>query len=305
MTIAAERRTIRKPPEREDWLTLRRPFFNASATAILFDRHPFLTPGDYATVKLTGTEQEQTRPMRRGIALEDALAQWWGQEHACAVGELADLFVAERVMATVDRWALDDDCPIEIKTANHRAFEPDPYWLDQCQSIMLCTDRDACWLVWFDPSMDLHERLIHEDVEQQKEIVLRADRFMAAIDLGIVPDWVELSYQNVAQLHPGEAGKTVELDDEGLGLVQALAMLRQVKRDAEKEETEVKDALAKILLDAEAGAYDGQPILTWKTSKPRHVLDVDMLEADHPDLVEKYRRDKPGTRTMLTRLETR
>jgi predicted phage-related endonuclease len=300
-----ERRTIPKPPDRERWLEVRRPYFNASSTAILFDRHPYLTPGDYATVKLTGEEQTPTRAMRRGIALEDAIGQWWAMEHACSVGDVDDLYIAGRVMATVDKWALDDDCPIEIKTANHRAFEPERYWLDQCQSIMLCTDRDACWLVWFDPSMDLHEKLIGGDPELQAEILKRSERFMAAIDLGIVPDWIELSYQNIAALHPQSKPAAVALDDEGLAQVQALAMCRQLKRDAEKDEASIKDHLAKKLLDAESGTYDGLEILTWRTTKPSYQVDVEMLTADHPDLVERYRREKPGTRRMLTRLEMR
>lgn len=301
----AKRSTLPKPVDRAEWLEVRRPYFNASATAVLFDRHPFMTPGDYATVKLTGVEQEPTAAMRRGVALEDAVATWWGLEHACAVGEVDDLYIGGNIMATVDRWALDDDCPIEIKTTSLRAHEPERHWLDQCQAIMLCTGASECWLVWLDSSMSLHETLITEDPELQAAIAERAERFMAAIELGIVPDWIELSYQNVATLHPHSKPAGVELGDEGLAQVQALVMCRQLKKDAEKDEAALKDQLAKKLLDAESGSYDGMEIITWRTAKPSLVVDVDMLEADHPDLVEKYRRAKPGTRRMLTRLEAR
>ena len=302
MPLDVKRGTIPKPFERPDWLAARRPYFNASATAVLFDRHPYESPGDYATVKLTGIEPEATRAMRRGVALEDAIATWWSAEHASTVTPVDFLHTAGRVMATLDAWADDDDCPVEIKTTNARAYEPERHWLDQCQAIMLACGADDCWLVWLDSSMDLHEALIHEDVELQAAILERAERFMAAIDLGIVPDWVELSYRNVAALHPNSQG-TKQLDDEGLSLVQALAMTRMIKRDAEKDETVIKDQLAKVLLDAEVGTYDGAEIVTWRTSKPRHVVDVDMLRADHPDLAEKYTVEQPGSRRMLTRLD--
>lgn len=305
MPLDIKRDTVPKPSDRDEWLILRQPWFNASATAVLFDRHPFQSPGDYATVKLSGVEQEATPAMRRGVALESAIGAWWGQEHACTVTSVEYLHTAGRIMATIDAWAEDDDCPVEIKTTNARAYEPERHWLDQCQSIMLACGADDCWLVWFDPTMTLHEALIHEDVELQATILERAERFMAAVDLGIVPDWVELSYRNVATLHPQSHAGTVQLDDEGLAQVQALAMCRQLKRDAEKDENAIKDLLAKRLLDAEAATYDGFEILTWRTSKPSLYVDVDMLEADHPDLVEKYRREKPGSRRMLTRLETR
>lgn len=295
------RSTLPKPADRDDWLEVRRPYFNASAAAVLWDRHPFMTPGDYATIKLTGVEQEQTSAMRRGVMLEDAIATWWSVEHACAVRDVDELYVADRVMATVDKWADDDDCPIEIKTTNQFAREPEHHWLDQCQAIMACTGADACWLVWFDPSMQLHEYLVSAYPELQDALLQRAERFMAAIDLGIVPDWVELSYQNVAQLHPQPAG-AVELDDAALDLVRELATLRQIKRDAEKEEQVTKDALAKLLLDHEIGTWNGVEVLTWKTGKPSFRLDVDMLTADHPDLVERYSREQPGSRRMLTKL---
>ncbi|MET0521353.1 MAG: YqaJ viral recombinase family protein, partial [Jiangellaceae bacterium] len=176
-----------KPGDRDEWLAARRPYFNASATSILFDRHPYMTPGDYATEKLTGVGQAQTRAMVRGTMLEDAIAQWWAFEHAADAEVVQTLYVAEAVMATADRWCPQDNCPVEIKTTTERAHDPRQYWLDQCQSIMLCAGADACWLVWFDASMDIRERLVEADVDLQDEIVRRAERFMAAIELGIVP----------------------------------------------------------------------------------------------------------------------
>jgi predicted phage-related endonuclease len=297
-----QRLTIPKPADREEWLALRRSFFNASATAVLFDRHPFQSAGDNATTKLTGVEQAQTKAMRRGIMLEDVVARWWGEEHACGVTEVDDLYVAGPVMATVDRWCVDDDCPIEIKTTNYRTYEPAPYWLDQCQAIMLCTGRDAIWLVWFDPSMELHEKLIGADPTFQDALVERAERFMAAIELGIVPDWVELSFANVAAIHPVSEG-VMELEDDDLLLVQSLDATRRIRRDAEKDEGVIKDALAKRLLAAEAGTYGGFEILSWRTSKPTTALDVEMLKADHPDLVEKYTFERAGRRVMLVKLD--
>ncbi|MDF2732656.1 MAG: phage-type endonuclease, partial [Desertimonas sp.] len=177
------------------------------------------------------------------------------------------------------------------------------YWLDQCQAIMACCGAPVIWLVWFDPSFELHERMIAADHQLQDEILVRAERFMAAIELGIIPDWIELSYQNVAQLYPRSRPDAIDLDEDGLALVQSLDMTRRIKRDAEKDESTIKDALAKRLLDAECGAYDGHEILTWRTSKPRYELDLDMLRADHPDLVEKYTVEKPGRRTMLVKLD--
>jgi predicted phage-related endonuclease len=297
-----DRTQIPKPAERDAWLAARRPFFNASATSILFDRHPYMTPGDYATIKLTGEEQAQTQPMVRGQRLEDAIATWWGDEYEHLVAESDLLWVCGPLMATVDRLT-EDDIPVEIKTANRVARDPEPYWLDQCQSIMACVGAEMCELVWFDSTMELRHRTIDAAPDLQDEILVRAERFMAAIELGIVPDWIDLSYSNVAELHPHPSVPTVALDDDALALVRELDTCRRIKRDADKDERVIKDRLAKVLADAEAGTWGGFEVVSWRPSRPGLRLDVDMLTADHPDLVEKYLRPTPAARRMLVKLE--
>lgn len=295
-----DRRTIAKPADRQDWLQARQPFFNASATSVLFDRHPYMTPGDYATEKLTGNEQRQTRAMARGTRLEDVVARWWGDEHNEGVNEVEQLYINGSVMATIDRLT-DGGVPVEIKTTNARCFEPMPYWLDQCQSIMLCTGASYCHLVWLDASLDIHAIDVTQDLDLQTQILDRAERFMAAIELGMVPE-VELSYRNVAALHPYPAG-VAELDEEGLDAVRQLDLVRQIKRDATKDEERLKDRVAKLLYDSESGTWDGFEVVTWRTSKPSLSFDAEMFAADHPDLYEKYLREKPGSRRMITKLE--
>jgi predicted phage-related endonuclease len=296
-------RTVARPLSRDEWLAARRPWFNASAAAVLWDRHPFLDPGDYATVKLTGKEQEATRAMQRGLRLEDVIAQWWADDHRCKVVEPDVLHVRGRVMATVDRMVLDTGMPVEIKNPSRRVREPEQYWIDQCQAIMWTVDTDEIVLVWFDSSMEIHDRVINRDPEFGPELARRADEFMAAIDLGIVPDWVTLSYDNIAALHPDPAGRVV-LDNNGLELVRKLDTIRLIRRDAEADEKRVKDELARLLGEAAVGTWAGLEVLTWKAIKGTRVLDHKRLAEDHPDLVAEYMVDRPGTRRMLVHLGT-
>lgn len=299
--------TVTKPLDRDEWLAARRPYFNASAAAVLWDRHPFLTPGDYATTKLTGEEQEQTRAMRRGLRLEDVIAQWWADDNDCKVIEPRELAVRGRVMATVDRLVLrgtttfPDGTPIEIKNPGHRVREPEQYWLDQCQAIMWAVDATEIVLVWFDSSMDIHQRTILCDPGFGPELAQRAEQFMAAIDLGIAPDWVTLSYDNLAAIHPNPAGR-VAIDSEQLELVRQLDLLRMIRRDAEADEKRVKDRLARLLGDAESATWAGVEVLSWRAVKPGRVLDAKRLTEDQPDLAADYMIDRPGGRRMLTHL---
>jgi hypothetical protein len=190
--IEATRRTIPKPGEREPWLAARRPFFNASAAACLYDRHPFMSAADYATEKLTGREQADNRAMRRGRMLEDGIGVWFAHELGVAgLIEPDVMFAAGRMLASVDRFTLGGaERPVEIKTTNKYLDDPEPYWLDQCQAIMLCAGHDSMDLVWLDASLDLHYEEVDADETHQGDMLNRAERFMAAIDMGIVPDWI-------------------------------------------------------------------------------------------------------------------
>lgn len=301
-------RTIPRPTDRDEWLAARRPYFNASAASVLWDRHPFLTPGDYATTKLTGREQTQTRAMQRGLRLEDVIAQWWADDNRCKVVEPDHLYVRGPIMATVDRVVTGCDTPafpvgtpIEIKNPGHRVREPELHWLDQCQAIMYAAAAPEMVLVWFDSSMEIHERSLFADEDFAIELADKAEQFMAAIELGIVPDWITLSYDNAADLYPNPAGR-LELDDHGLDLVQKLDVIRQIRRDAEADERKLRDQLAGLLLDCEAGAWRGQDIVTWKATKSTMVVDVKRLAEENPDLAARYLTERPGSRRMLVHL---
>lgn len=301
MTLDIERFTIPRSGDREEWLAQRRPYVNASAAGVLLNRHPFLTLGDYYTEKVTGQEREQTAAMRRGIRLESVIADWWAEEFGggTALVEPTELYVGGPFMATLDRWAQDLDSPLEIKSANSYVSSPPPYWLDQCQVQMLCTGADTCQLVWFDATMQLQERTIAEDPALQAELVDRAQRFLASVEFGIEPE--DLSYQNIVALHPNPVG-AVELDDAALEFTRELATARRIKRDAGKDEDLLKDKLARVLGDHEAGHYHGHEIVTWRTSAATSRLNVDMLAADYPDLVERYSFPVAGSRRMLVKL---
>lgn len=297
------RSVVHKPEDRDEWLAVRRPWFNASYASVLFDRHPYVSPGDVATIKLTGREQKQTMAMDRGRRLEDVIGTWWAEtEGMCKVIEPKVLYTAGRVMATVDRLALGYDgeeaVPVEIKTANVFAPAPLPYWLDQCQAIMLCAEAREMVLVWFDSTMELRFKHVAEDPALQQRILDGAERFMAAVDLGMVPDWVSLSYENQVRLHPAGVDD-VELDDAGYNMVVALATIRRARLAAEREEERIKADIAGMLGEREVGTFRGVPVIKWSNVKGRRTLDTKRLAAEHPAEVADYWVQAEGTRRMI------
>lgn len=302
-----ERKTVPKPENRLEWLAARQPYFNASSASVLFDRHPHQTAGDYAAVKLGGEEKSGTRAMTRGQRLEDVIARWWADEYGDVIYEPKELFIAGRIMATVDR--INDPgsnyrpFPVEIKTTMDRDKEPKQYWIDQCQAVALCVGAPQIELVWFDGWLDLHHRTIDADPDFQAELVERAERFMAAIDLGFAPDWVQLSYENLSAIHPAGGAGAIPLDDDGLDLLRDFEACRQVRIEAEKAEDVYKGRVAELLMDADAGSWHGIEVVTWKKSKDGTRFDADRFAEEHPDLFAEYQVTKKGGRTMRTHLQ--
>ena len=89
----------------------------------------------------------------------------------------------------------------------------------------------------------------------------------------------------------------VTADDDMTATVAAwLDAKRRVKEAGEAvkaAEVAMKDAMVAAGSNAIA-RDDGQLLATWKANKPGRRLDTKALEADHPDLVEKYTTTTPG-----------
>jgi hypothetical protein len=279
-------------------LALRRPFFNASSASVLFNRHPYQTAGDYAAVKLTGKEQSQTTAMRRGQILEGPVADWWAEQMGYTLDEPSVMFACGRMLATLDRVTRQHGRPVEIKTTAERVAEPLPYWLDQCQAQMWCVGADTMDLVWFDGSMDLQWITVDADPQLQIEMADRAERFMAAIDLGIVPDWVELTSGNIATIHPNPQGE-VDVGERGLMLVQQYVNLREQKKDVEAEMETTRDAVANLIGEHEAATFEGGTVATWKASAGYWTVDSKTLKAQEPEVWERLKVWRDGSRRFL------
>lgn len=292
------RTTLPKAAGRDQWLEQRRPYFNASAASILWDRHPYMSAADYAAEKLGGAAQRETEAMRRGRWLEYSIADWYAEREGVTLYEPAQLYIADRIMATPDRFVIaGNERVVEIKTAKGYLDEPMQYWLDQCRAIMHCTGHETCDVVWMDSSLELQVVTVDPDPAFTAELVKRAQRFMAAIDMGIVPDWIvpDLTAAHVAAIHPSPAGD-VELDEDTAALVHKYRDLRATKSEVERTMELIKNAIARKLGEHEAGTELGVRVVTFKPMKDAEVVDVKRLRDERPDIADQYISLRPGTR---------
>lgn len=302
--------TIPKAPDRQQWLRDRHGYFNASDVPVLYDCHPFRELADVVADKLAPepTDNGQTEAMERGVRLEPVLLDWFGDRHGATVITPDVLYANGRLLATLDGELVGaDDEWVEAKTTSDRwdSVPPHVYWQVVAQAA--ASGKHRCHVVWFDADLRLKHEVVVPHAEHVADVLERAERFMAYVDLGLAPEGVVLRYEHVVRLHPApEMGRWADLDDDGLTAVVRWEQARQERLAAEKAEREAKDAVANLLMDAEGARYGGQPVLTWRANKPTARVDwkaaaLDMAEtvgAAPEQVEEQYAVTASGARVM-------
>lgn len=301
--------TVAKPADRIAWLTARHPYFNASDAGCLYGVHPFRNLADVAVDKLRPepTDEGETEAMERGVRLEPFLLEWFGDKHSCKVTTPDVLFVEGRLMATLDGEIIGNDLEwIEAKTTSQTWSSPPHHVYWQVVAQAAASGRRSCWVVWIDADMRFKQHRIVPEPEHVEDVLRRAEAFMDFIDLGMMPEGVEMSADHLARLYPApKIGTFADVDDAGMQVIIGWEQARQARLDAEKAEAEAKDAVARLIADAEGARYDGRLIATWRANKASERPDWKALEADHPDLVATYRREVPGPRVLRATKELR
>jgi len=295
--------TIPKPTHgSQDWLNLRwanekgEKRITASVAAAIHGEHKYTTPADLAVELLAATPpvpKEQNDAMRRGTILEGPLMGWAGEILNETITEPAELYCFEdsgvRLMSTMDGRSLNGKF-YELKTYNKRwtgQLSRTWYWQGVQQAI--CTGSNEINWIIFDSDLQLqfHTQTVTSD---EKQVHIEAARkFLGFIDMGMMPDVADPTYDNAASLYPEGYGNTVVLGHEVYASLERLAQAREQKKQAEAVEELIKGELAMLLQDAEYGAIDGTQVVSWKNSK-RTSFDTKKFEAEHPALAEKFKK---------------
>ena len=281
---------IPKANDRAEWLAQRHAYFNASDAAALLDRHPFRTLQQIVRAKLQPepVNEPENEAMRRGRHAEPFVADWLADRDGLDLYEPPTLYVNGSIMATLDRLpAVEDGTAVEIKTTAKRITEPERYWLDQVQLQMHAAGLDAVVIAAVDGTWKLQTWRIERDDALIAGMVDRAETIMAAVRKGEWPTGVPEADPETTR----QPGTTIELDADGLSLVDDLATVRQQLRDLEAEENVTRLALLRALADADVGEHDGRPLIRRSWTSRRHI-DTTRLRADHPELIAGYETSK-------------
>jgi hypothetical protein len=292
----------KEPHSSQAWLNQR--FWNeklekrltGSQAAAIHGEHKYTTPADYAVELLASAPpvpKEQNDAMRRGTILEAPLMGWAGEILKETITEPSELYCYEepgvRLLATMDGRSLSGKF-YELKTYNKRwtgQLSRTWYWQGVHQAI--CTGSHEIHWIIFDSDLQLqfHTQTVTSD---EKQVHIEAARkFLGFIDMGMMPDVADPTYDNASTLYPEGYGNTVVLGHEVYASLERLAQAREQKKQAEAVEELIKGELAMLLQDAEYGAIDGTQVVSWKNSK-RTSFDTKKFEAEHPALADKFKK---------------
>jgi predicted phage-related endonuclease len=96
-------------------------------------------------------------------------------------------------------------------------------------------------------------------------------------------------------------GKTLEANPETLKLIQQLQSLETDSKENEEQIETIKQELMQAMADAEVLAYQGTPLITWKSPKPSYRLDTKRLSIEHPELIKQYQSPIQNSRRFVVR----
>ena len=144
------------------------------------------------------------------------------------------------------------------------------------------------WAI-FDSDLELHHYVQKVSSDEKQAHVEACRKFLAAIDLGMMPDGAEYEYRHITARFPEGTDTTVQLPAELLDSLKSLETIKKSIKELETAEDQIKADVCELMGVSEFATINGTLAATWKTST-RTSLDQKKLEQDHPALVEKYRK---------------
>lgn len=295
---------INKPPHgSQAWLDVRWKNDNgeariaASAAAAVHGQHPFISLTDLAVELLSDAApapKEQNSAMLRGNTLEAPIRDWAAQLLGHPLTEPDILYCYDepgvRLIATIDSMSADGRV-FEQKTTNKiwRGELPD-YWYWQGVQQAICTGvNEITWII-FDSTLDLHFHIQPVSSDEKQVHIERCRQFLAAIDMGIMPDDAVLEYRHVQQIHAkSEPSKEVELPMEAVTTLENYLFAKSQREAFEATEDALKAELCNMMGDAEYGLIQDQLVCQWKSST-RESFDSKAFKAAHPALFDKFKK---------------
>jgi predicted phage-related endonuclease len=278
-----------------EWLRARKwrngeVLVSASDCAAVHGEHRFKSMAQLAIDLLDTADPVPSVPnaaMERGNKLEPVLLHWASEELGQQVKSPDRLFGYGRLVATLDGLTVGGDI-VECKTTVRRFDGRLPrYWHWQGVQQALCHGGNR--VLWVVLDGDLNLTMTEQFVTQDDMLDhLRAvDRFLAAIDMGMLPAEAVPTVEDIARLNPEPSPVPAELPESAAELFDWYHTVDAQAKQAKEELEKCKGEIAALLGASEVGLLGGREAVSWKMSS-RRSFDSARFEAEHPELAAQF-----------------
>lgn len=287
---------------------------SASVAAALHNAHPYVTKTDLAVELLAPNPpeaKEANSAMKRGTTLEAPIRGWASELLGVTLSEPEQLFCYDepgvRLIATLD--SQDETGRVYEQKTYNKIWRGEllPYWYWQGVHQAICADVPEITWVIFDSTLDLHFYTQKVSSDEKQVHIEAVRRFLACIDMGMMPDDAVLEYKHVTQMFPESVGgidNVKELNNNALVLIERYLLAKEQIAAAEAAESLAKAELCAILGDSEYGVVNDNLVCTWKTST-RTSFDSKKFEKEHPALANKYKKESKYRTFRVTKEATK
>lgn len=282
--------------------------FGFSDASALIGASPYKTPAQLYIEKMSGpVVVEENWAMRKGNLMEPL----WIQEasrrlgvelitpdvvytEGCWVGSLDAVpaeswekpeFIGE--VKTTAKYIVNDsgDLPIEWLAQGHMQA-----YIVQCPVYFIVFDKQQNFNIIEMPYDENFAEKINAKAVEFGELIGNK----TPISQKLLQD---LDASSIAELYPA-VSKTIELPPEAEDLLVRLSVAKDALAMVEAQEKELRDELARLLLEADVGTLNGVPAISWKQTAGRESFDTKQFKADHPELAKQYLKQGKPFRTM-------
>lgn len=307
--------TIIRPKNREEWLEVRKNGIGSSEVATIVGLNPWQTPYQLWRIK-TGQDapKNENFAMKAGHYLEDAVSLFWQDETG-----------REVIKRSAGDWIIQSDKHPFLQVSPDRTYwlgesrSPSDKGILECKTTQMPIDGDDIPRHFF---CQVQYQLGVSELQHGSLAWLVQGRSFGYRDIDFVPDfyawledeatrfWVDcikggkepdlLNLDDMLIKYRRHApGRVIEVGDD---LLDAYHELKGVKADLDpllRRKEELETRLKMAFGDAEAIAYGGETLATFKAPKDSMKFDSKAFAAAHPDLAAEFTKPTPGARRFL------
>ncbi len=304
---------------RDDWLTVRKSGIGSSDAAAAVGLNPYKSQLELWMEKTNRDAglpkpdpNDETSPMYWGTLLEPIVAAHYTKRTGNKVRRINAVLQHPSepwMLANIDREVVGapDVQILECKTAGMNGAR---LWRDgvpeyiQLQVLhqLAVTGKQAADVAVLICGQELQVHRIQRHEPMIQQLMLLERQFWSYVERGEEPpvDGSDSADVALRALYPHDNGKTLDLSGDLVmsATFSDLLSVRQSIATHTQLEAELKQRIQQRMGEATRAVFDAGEV-SWKRSKDGSGLDVEALLKDQPELLQRYRLTKPGSRRFL------